>query len=242
MDEGNGIGVEELVAPVFYDEGDEILKELNHVTPTFTEHFENQRRAIGASFQLQKEIILASKKGVVALKKRNYDEIRAHQTNMTRLWQRMGDLDIPKDKAWQFDAEAGQELCEFFFAASFYEPVFMGGKTTEILGPENLKVTEQSWLAGLGDGVGEVSKMVRDYLLNPALSRQERKEIRWRFLGVARQIHRYLEQFETAYPMVIDNSRRRGYRNTFRGLLGYVENIISRLQDELIQTLDQESK
>ena len=40
--------------------------------------------------------------------------------------------------------------------------------------------------------------------------------------------------------MIIDNSRRGNYRNTFRGLLGYVSDIISHQKDDLIRMLDQE--
>ena len=226
---------------------EEILARLKVAALDFSDIFEDQRRNVAKSHGLKNEIILTSKKGIVALKKyaslnkKNQTTVDEFADDLQRLWRQLCELDLPADLAWQFNAEAGQELAEFLFMKDLYPFVIHGREKASIeFSMEDINVTRQAYLAGLGDAVGELSKMIRDYLLQENLTKTERKEIRKRFLYVAEQIYEFLDRFETTHGMIINNSRQKSYRNTFRGLLDYVSDIISRQKDDLIKILDQE--
>jgi len=217
-----------------------ILDELNYMTKGFAELFEEQRRHIGQGYGLSNEIILTAKKGIAALKNFEFTDVIKAQLN--ELWQKLGQLNLPKDQAWMFDSQAGQEYAEFLFVDLFHDFIIDGAEIGPIFSPDDYSFTPQMYLAGLGDAVGELAKIVDDYLLEDSLTKADRLAIRRRFLEVIEDVHAYLDQFETAYPLVINNSRRRGYGNTYRGLLGRVRGAIRRQKEALIATLDREAK
>lgn len=229
--------------PAFESSDNGILEQLNAITHDYAEDFENQRRDYGGAHRIRNEIVSASKRGIAALKSRNMSGVAQAVNDLINGWNDMGRLKIPRDQSWQFEAEAGQELVEFFLVAVFFSTVFFDNDTVPFVPTDReLDVEPQAWLAGLGDAVGEVSKVLREYLLNTQLNREERKDIRRRFLKFAKQVYNYLLQFETAYPMVVNNSRRRFYGQTFRGLIGRVERVIEIHEEAIIRMLDEESR
>jgi predicted translin family RNA/ssDNA-binding protein len=206
--------------------------------------FEIRRANIGKAYFLSGEIRRLSKEMIAALldgaDEAELDEIeREMQTNMRSLVE----LDLPADIAWQHQAEAGQEFVEAKFVRILFE-VVAGGKNlpATLPLPSDFLVTEPAWLAGIGDAVTELGKMVTEILLNEKLSRDERIAIRKRFIAVSQDIYDALSHFETALPAVINNSRRHGYANSFRGLLGRIRGTIGWHKERLADILDRFAK
>lgn len=220
----------------------DLVNALNNLTSGFAERFENQRRNIGAAHQVRNDINNLSKRGIVAIKNEDMAEIERCARSMKALWDKLGELDLPRDVAWEFDSSAGQEIIEFLFCEKLYPKIIYNASipspelkdlTFEKLPkPEDWKISGPAYLAGVGDAIGELSKMVMDFLLREDLKgdiyKEARIEIRKRFLSVTNEMYEFLDQFENCYGMCIDNSRRRGYGNTYRGLLGRARNIIER--------------
>jgi predicted translin family RNA/ssDNA-binding protein len=202
--------------------------------------FEIRRANIGKAYFLAGEIRRLSKEMIAALldgaDETEVDEIeREMHANMRSLVE----LDLPADIAWQHQAEAGQEYVEAKFVRILFAVVADGKNLPATLPlPADFLVTEPAWLAGIGDAVTETSKLVTDILLNEKLSRDERIAIRKRFISVSQDIYDALSNFETALPAVINNSRRRGYSNSFRGMLGRIRGAIGWHKEKLADALD----
>lgn len=205
--------------------------------------FENQRRNIGKAYRLANDIREASKDGIASLKSGLSGNVLACQIDMKRHWEELIHLNLPDDISWQHQSEAGQEMVEFVFVDLFYPLLTSDVKEVPIIPTyQDLLVSPQIWLAGIADSTTELSKLARHLLLNSKLTKEERKNLRKRFLKVAEEAYDFLERFETVYGQVINNSRRRFYGNTFRGMLGRVERVIEIHQDALIESNDQEAK
>lgn len=90
-------------------------------------------------------------------------------------------------------------------------------------------VAPQAWLHGIGDTVGELGKMMYGYLATLAVSDETYIEtmmsVHKNFIGILEFLYGILEKFETAYGLVLNNSDRRGFGNTFRGILFRIERI-----------------
>jgi predicted translin family RNA/ssDNA-binding protein len=206
--------------------------------------FEIRRANIGKAYQFSNEIRRLSKEMIAALldgaDEAELDEIeREMHTNMRSLVE----LDLPADIAWQHQAEAGQEFVEAKFVRILFKVVAYEKDLPATLPlPSDFLVTEPAWLAGIGDAVTELGKMVTDILLDEKLSRDERIAIRKRFIAVSQDIYDALSHFEAALPAVINNSRRRGYSQTYRGLLGRIARVIDQHKEKLADILDRFAK
>lgn len=115
-------------------------------------------------------------------------------------------------------------------------------KSREEAPPERIhqiSLSYQSWLAGICDVPGEVSKFVTkaniaaDLEDGQSLNYIERKKLMIRYIHIARTTYDFLGSFETCYPAVINNSQRRGWFNTFRGTLGRVAGVTNARVREL---------
>ncbi len=208
---------------------------LQEQTASFNAGFENQRRNIGIGHQVKNKIILLSKKGIEALKVGSQDNLVRIKSEIIDSWNQLVDLRIPEDLKWQFLSEAGQELVEFFAVSILYPALFKNEDPDFDLFflslPDEIK--PQILLAGLGDSVPELGKCLNDYLVSNR-SLDNRVCLREHFCFFAQKIYSTLGQFETSYGLVVDNTRRPGFANTFRGLLWRISNVINHEKETLI--------
>ncbi|MDP3901764.1 MAG: hypothetical protein Q8Q37_02215 [bacterium] len=208
------------------------------VVVSLAEAFERSRRDIGASYQIGNELREEVKKGLVALK--NGEDLTDIILKIQELWTRLGDLNLPKDLAWRFDAENGQEMVEFLFVMKLYQ--FLdhnnNGDLPQLLSAEEIGVTPQAWLTGIGDAITELGKMHIDALTDENLEFREVISRRRRYLNMAREIYDFLNQYESCYAQVIDNNRFRGFGNGFRGLLFRISRVIESETHDLALLID----
>jgi|GEM_PF-3277092 len=206
----------------------------------FERIFEDQRRGFGKGYQVQNDLINVSKSGIVALKSRDEAGVECCRQKMFRLWDELDGVDVPSDMWWQFSGNAGQEFVEFLGVVALWP--YVSGETSEvgaIPSVDELCIRPQTWLRGLGDVPGELGKMVLDRLLEMDFSnKEERVAIRRRLVDVVEQIYNFLSLYETAYPQVINDSRMRGYRNTFRGMLQGVGFLLLKMKQELLEVME----
>lgn len=244
MEEDGGhtleIFVEELREKQIYDELDTIGEELREIANNF--NFETERINIGKGYGITNELIHVSKLGIAAVKKWDQNEIDRCSARFRELWRALDDLKMPHYKKCQFLSEAGQEIVEFYVFCLFYW--FLAGSLSRRVvsiadvTPQKLYVTPQAWLHGVGDAVGELGKTMVNLLVDLPDSDNFLRNviiIRKRFLKIAGILYELLDQFETAYGPVINNSQRRGFGNTFRALLWRISNIIFLEKKELIR-------
>ncbi len=196
--------------------------------------------AIAAAYNLESEIREFSHRGIVAFKQGDIVTADECKLAMDEPWDKLADLDLPKDVFWQHDAQAGQELVEFYGVLWLHGRLF-GGPGSNMKSAEQLNTTIPSWLAGIADAVTETSKLLRKKLRSKEMSRKERIELREKFIVVAEEVMEFLGQFEDCPPQLVNNSRYRGYMNTFRGALSRVETCIERHEDSLLAMLDRDS-
>ncbi len=202
--------------------------------------FKAAKGAIAAAYNLESEIRELSHQGIVAFKQGDFVTADECKVAMDRPWEKLGELDLPRDVFWQHDAQAGQELVEFYVVLWLYAKLF-GGSESMMKSADELGTTMQSWLAGIADAVTETSKLLRKKLRSEEMGRKERIELRKKFIAVAEEVVEFLGQFEDCPPQLVNNSRYRGYMNTFRGAISRVETCIERHEDALLTMLDQDS-
>ena len=215
------------------------------VTADFSEIFEKQRRDFGGAHRIGNEIRTLSKQGVAMLEFGDMTAAENCEKKIKELWKQLYDLSLPEDICWQFDSENGQEMVEFIIVKQLFpylDPSADLVRIDSLPSYENLQVTRQTWMAGLGDVVGELSKLQLRRLCDHNLDRKQRLALRRRFVEIAETIRGALGQFETAYPIVVNNSRRRGFFNTFRGVLVRMDNLIERHLDAIATMLDQSAR
>ncbi len=231
------------------------LDEMNSVASDFD--FESrligQRGNIPKAHNIRNNANNLTREGVAALKRGDYAAVHSCSIDNAEAWVELKELDLPGDLGWQFDSEAGQEIQEFHMVLWAY-PLIFGGKVIEPnfpspsnFLPEDLRdseryhLTSQAYLAGTADAVGELSKLVRSYTIEKNLDLEEQSAIKKKFLETAKMILAFLEQWADIPPMIINNSRRRGFGNTYRGMIGRVEGNIERMEESLLQMHQQAS-
>lgn len=197
--------------------------------------------AIATAYSLESEIRELSHEGIVAFKNGYIIKADECKLAMEKPLAQLAELDLPKDVFWQHNAKAAQELVEFYAVLWLYAKLF-GGSGSMMKSAGELNTTIQSWLAGIADAVTETSKLLRKKLRSRQMSRNERMELREKFIDAGEEVVEFLGQFEDCPPQLINNSRYPGYMNTFRGVIGRVETCIERHEDWLITMLDQDSK
>ncbi len=204
------------------------------------DRFANAKGHFAKAYSLEEEIRQASKRGVIALKNQDAQAVEEVKTRMNTAWEELDKLDLPADVHWKHDAQAGQELVEFHVTCWIYPNVFGGDPNLygQLQSALAMKVTPQCWLAGIGDAITEIGKMLIEHLCSDQLTHTERIEIRQRYISVAKEICQYLEMFEGCVPQIINNNRYRGYFNTFRGLISRIQRVIQSEQEALIRIYD----
>jgi predicted translin family RNA/ssDNA-binding protein len=219
----------------------EFIKKINELTQGYSESFEEQRKNIGKTFGIGNTIRQLSHLGILALiynDGQTVSEIR--QLNFTA-WNLLKELEVPADIAWDLDSQNGQEMVEFEVLVPLY-PLLVNKENVNCLpdipSAKSLDVTAQAWLAGLGDAVTELGKIHRERMGQHGLKKSERVARRERYVAIAKGIRIALRKFEVTYAQVINNSRRKGFGNTFRGLLGRIDGVIEREMDKIADMLD----
>jgi len=215
-----------------------IKEAFSELGTSFLKLFEDQRKDFGNGMRLNQSIRDLSKKGIKALKVEDWQTIEDVKKEILSVWSEMSKLDVPGDLAWQRDAESGQEMVEFFMVVAWYQCLFYEGKVdlSKLLPNKEFDVTEPQWLKGAVDSVSELSKVVlEDHVLDHNLSAREYQQLLEKYLSKMQNLVDFLDQFETIYPMVVNNSRRRGFTNTFRGALGRIKGLLSLHKRELIR-------
>ena len=195
------------------------------------ERFEQQRKNIGKAYSLAGKIRELSKDGVFHLGNQNFEEVNLCSSEMKSLWQELVKLDLPADIAWQHQAESGQEMAEFIFVELLYKMVADNGEAPKLPSHQDLMVTPQTWLAGIGDATSELGKLMLKQLLNPKLAIGDRTIIYEKYLQIFHDLYDFLERLENVYGLVINNSRRRGYGNTYRGLVLRIQRFIEKQEE-----------
>ena len=198
------------------------------------ERFEQQRKNIGKAYSLAGKIRELSKDGVFHLGNQNFEEVNLCSSEMKSLWQELVQLALPADIAWQHQAESGQEMAEFIFVELLYKMVADNGEAPKLPSHQDLMVTPQTWLAGIGDATSELGKLMLKQLLNPKLAIGDRTIIYEKYLQIFHDLYDFLERLENVYGLVINNSRRRGYGNTYRGLVLRIQRFIEKQEEKLL--------
>lgn len=153
---------------------------------------------------------------------------------LVRLWYRLGDPDVDPELSDLISNE--NAMAEV--AQVEGEPI-----------PERihrLTMAYQTWLAGMGDVPGELSKMVTKAKTAAKLEKGSElpdgdgMKLSIRFIHITDAIYEFLASFETCYPAVINNSQRLGWFNTYRGMLGRVAGLVNRRHEDLERLVDQE--
>ena len=158
------------------------------VTADFSEIFEKQRRDFGGAHRIGNEIRTLSKQGVAMLESSDMTAAENCEKKIKELWRELYELNLPEDIRWQFDSENGQEMVEFIIVKQLFpylDPLTNLDKIDSLSSRENLQVTRQTWMAGLGDVVGELSKLQLRRLCQSGLNREQRLALRRRFVGIA---------------------------------------------------------
>lgn len=202
------------------------------------ELFETQRRNIGKAYSLANKIREASKDGAFYLGNQDFKQANECSSEMKSAWEELVRLDLPNDIAWQHQSEAGQEMAEFIYVELLYKAA-IAGETPKLPSHKELMVTPQTWLAGIGDAVTELGKLVLKDKLHPKLSINDRISIYEKFLKIYHELYDFLERLENVYGLVINNSRRRGYGNTYRGLVLRIQRFIENQEEKLLELHNQ---
>ncbi len=204
---------------------------LNETSQDFADYFESQRRDYGQAHRLKNDVCVGSKEGIDFLGEGNLEQAQIAYMECEKSFEELGKLIIPTDKAWQLESEAGQELVEFRVVLELYPVLLSRKEFSEIKVPsfEDFGVTRQSWLAGIADATGELSKLCDELCYNGI---GDEKEIYKNYIDVATELKSFLRQFARVYPLVASNNRYRG--QGFGNKLRYVSlSILHRKKDLL---------
>lgn len=211
------------------------------LTGHILQRFDAGKGATAKAHSVKNEICHLSKEGIEALRCGDEQTADEKKLAMEEELKRLAKIDLPFDSFWQFHSEAAQEVAEYHVVRWLYPILFTDSQLRPAKMPsaKELTMTPQAWLAGIIDGITEMSKLLSDRLCDDEqLTGEERLGLRKRFLVIARQIKSYLDQFADTVPAVVNNSRRPGYHETFRGGLGRVKGTVERTRDTIIEALD----
>ncbi|MBI4385565.1 hypothetical protein HY573_01915 [Candidatus Parcubacteria bacterium] len=161
-----------------------------------------------------------------------YEEIEREQR---KLYERLSGLNLSGTLKWRLQNEAGQEMYEFVSVRLLWQSFMHDRDFPGLPAHDDLGISIEALLAGLGDVPGEFGKRLNTYLIEKNSPRTERMRLRQRFLDeIALPVLKKLSEFENAYPLAINASDR--FRYSFRfNVLGNVKREIGRHQELLLQ-------
>ncbi len=213
---------------------------------------EEQKRQVGPAYQAANDVRHHSKIGMVALKESNYALLALCAQRIGENMATLRRLNLPADLLWQHIGEAGQEAGEFMLVRELHELLFPRGMVPSgsepfeggmnIPSATDLCLEPQAWLAALIDATSELGKLAVERMCRGDMTRAQHVATLRRMLEIARTVYGYLQKFEGAVPMIINNSRRRGYGNTFRGAMYRIERLIENNELALLRMVQDDSK
>ena len=217
-----------------------LKSEISEITGAYVDSFEEQRKNIGKCYALGNNIRELSKIGISFLKRNESENVSKVQALIKKAWTLLGEFNIPQDMAWTFDNENGQEMVEFEVSVVLYNCLYtdIDPETIHLPSEQELNVRPQTWLAGIGDAVTEVGKVHLERLCVDGIPKSQRIAARKKYIDMACSLREGLDRFETAYGQVVNNSRRKGFANTYRGLLMRIDRMIIREQEALAAIYD----
>jgi hypothetical protein len=211
----------------------EIVQIVREVRRNHPDLFESQRRGIGEGHKLQGDILLAMKEAV-AMRITDPTLAIGIEREIMDTFRNLLHVDMPEDQFWIFKAQTGQEIAELHFHNTvLFGTLFEGTPPAVPALADSLQITPQSWLAGLADSIGELSKTLLTFLTDYDVPPEAELRFELRFVRIGQTIIDFLNLYIARYPMVIDNSRRRDWGSRFRGMVTRAENNIKWERDRI---------
>jgi predicted translin family RNA/ssDNA-binding protein len=211
----------------------------------FDQHFEDERRSIPKAYAYGNEIRSLSKDWIKATIDRNFDLMETIKKSISDLWEKLGELKLPKTFSAFQDFETAQEVIESYATHLMFEAILAGGTMSAVdwdsFSPDKFKMTSQAWLFGLLDAGSELSRCVSRYIIKNRLSREARMTMRQKFLDIANELNDFLEHFTEITPAVMDAYNKYGFRQGFRSKMNQLRGAIEyqmRLVEESIERKD----
>lgn len=217
---------------------------------TVLSFLEDQRRSIGAAYQMANDVCRLSKEGVSALASGNHTLVADKATRIQAAMAALRKFNVPPDFLWQRLGEAGQEAVEFCVVCELHNLLFPEGRVGEDGGervialpsPDEMLVTPQAWLSGVIDATSELGKIATERMCRGDLTRAQHVGLLRRLLEITRTVNDFLQKFVSVPGSVLDINRRQGFGNTFRGKMFRIEQMLERNQLALLRMVQDDSK
>lgn len=194
------------------------------------EILEDHGRNVGKAHGLKNTVVMLSKVFISLLLSRDEQELAAVREEMNRAYDELLRVSIPGDVREGLVCDAEQELIEAFLCDVFVGYVFWGSSPRSIsFGFGDFSA--RGMLAGLTDAVGEIGKLLEDYLAKNSVSAEEDLAIRSRYVEFGREVCSFLSTFKAVPPTALNASRRPG--QGFHVKLARVESLVYRYQGEV---------
>jgi predicted translin family RNA/ssDNA-binding protein len=195
--------------------------------------FRMMQRSYSAAHTLRNAVNSYAKEAALAMRQDRRDDARQSIHQAQAKYNELCGLVMPEDEQWGFTSDAGQELIEMVLYVDLYPCIFDGQQPIRIDTPDDRCVTEQAWLAGIQDVVGELYRAVNGMTIRWRMPLEHEEVLRTRFSELMEQLYIFAESYESMYPRVINNTRQRHFAQTYRGKLGGVRQIIDKNNDIL---------
>lgn len=217
-----------------FDEFRDAPRSVSERVLSFDEKFRNQVRSVPKAHSLKNEIGTLSHEAMNILSPLNEegDRMLALEKYEGAL-QRMCDLvnlDLPLGFHEMMMAQAGRELGELALVILLYPVVIRGDEALpeKLPTPYDLYITPQTYLFSMIDTIGELSRLVGEYLMMNPQSLEERILVRQRFVAVAKTLMKKLFRFRAVPGNVLEAGLGRvpfpaSFRGRFDGLRAMID-------------------
>ncbi len=172
---------------------------------------------------------LIASMGNFAPKKIRFDpaRIEEHIKEVLDKFKYLLSLEMREHVKSQFEAEVGQEIAELVYFVDLFPTLFFGKTPGIPPTPEELGITPQALLAGIAEIPGELKRSMVKCFASQEVPKKDRDAINLRYMKIVDKLYGFLEEYGAEYGGSINNSQRRGYHNTFRGMLGRMASIMA---------------
>lgn len=169
--------------------------------------FETERRAIGPAQQIRAEICASSKEMISALT--GSEDLEKKLQTLGRLLDILPKLPISTRLCDELEKDSSQELTEAAIIIRVFPALTGKDLVANIIFPthSDLGVPPTSWLAGVGDAAGEISKIV--YALELGGFGEDSEKLFTNALYIIKELGNILHNFSRTYRLVLNNTWRR---------------------------------